>query len=408
MMEFDGGKALAYAREIAVPRLVGTDGEARARGTIRGRLAEFGYDARIERFRFFPAFPMFYAKAVSAAALAGLAIAVALEPGAPRLSALIAVATCLVALRGGKRYAEYAAHPDVDHAARRPWLARLFPRLGIAAESANVVATTGGDAGREFVVLAHYDSKSQNIAITTRIACVAGLYLGIVALAARLGADLIAPALAASPVARWTALALYAVALVGGVGVLSLRVTDDSPGALDNAGSVGVVLHLAEILAREAPPKGVRVRFLLTGAEELGLAGAGAHALALDPADAPRLLHVNLDGVGGGGRLYCTMETALFSGNARKFPEVIGLATRAAEAMGSKIRVLKRVIGGAADHFPLVSRGFRALTIGHYSRASRTVHTAADRPELLDADSLAEAGGLVRRVLRDFAESDPR
>ena len=402
--DFDGQRALLHARAISYPRMVGSAGEARAREYIRSTLAGLGYDAKVEPFRFFPSFPMTFAKGVAAASLAGLALALVFEPIHPRFAALIALFTGFIAVRGSRRFAAYSERPDLDHSAKW-WLRSLFPRAGLRAESANVTSATPGDAEREVVLLAHYDTKSQNISIVTRIACVAALTLGIFVVAGRVALDLIAPSLAESGAARGVTLAVYLLALAGGIGVLSLRVSDRSPGALDNAGSVGVLLHLAELFAQSAPPAGWRIRFVLTGAEELGLAGANAFALALDREPAARRVHLNLDGVGGGGRLYCTMETALFSGNASRYPGTIALATGAANDIGAPIRVLRRVIGGAADHFPLVQRGFPALTIGQYSRASWTVHTDRDRPELLSAAALAEAGRLVLRMIERAAEA---
>jgi hypothetical protein len=47
---FDGERAKQYVREIAFPRMVGTEGERKAAETIAGILKELGYQVRQEEF----------------------------------------------------------------------------------------------------------------------------------------------------------------------------------------------------------------------------------------------------------------------------------------------------------------------------------------------------------------------
>ena len=60
-----------------------------------------------------------------------------------------------------------------------------------------------------------------------------------------------------------------------------------SPGTVDNASGVGVLLNLARCLVVKPPTNKVRITFLLSGAEECGMAGAlryiQRHAKAYDP-----------------------------------------------------------------------------------------------------------------------------
>jgi Zn-dependent M28 family amino/carboxypeptidase len=68
-----------------------------------------------------------------------------------------------------------------------------------------------------------------------------------------------------------------------------------SPGANDNAASVGILLHL---LPRLIVPPSLRVRLLFTAAEELGYLGARAYVGAMPLADIAGVLSLELCGIG--------------------------------------------------------------------------------------------------------------
>lgn len=70
-----------------------------------------------------------------------------------------------------------------------------------------------------------------------------------------------------------------------------------SPGANDNAAAVGILLHLLERVA-QAPPSRLRVRFLFTGAEELGYLGARAYVAGVALGDLAGVLSLELCGIG--------------------------------------------------------------------------------------------------------------
>ncbi len=74
---------------------------------------------------------------------------------------------------------------------------------------------------------------------------------------------------------------------------------DYSPGAVDNASGVGLLLAMAEQFA-EMPPEGLRPGFLFTGAEETGMHGARSFASGLEPGQKDQLFVLNVDMVGAG------------------------------------------------------------------------------------------------------------
>ena len=93
----------------------------------------------------------------------------------------------------------------------------------------------------------------------------------------------------------------YTVELGAGDRVLLLAAHHDavpgSPGANDNAASVGLLLTLIERLAA-SPPRAMRVRFLFTAAEEQGYLGARQYVLGANVGELAGVLSLELCGIG--------------------------------------------------------------------------------------------------------------
>lgn len=111
---------------------------------------------------------------------------------------------------------------------------------------------------------AHYDSKGQPISMATRI---------VGSAAAVLGAAGTLVALAAG----WTLIPTLAALGLGAAILAGNRVTDRSPGALDNASGLVAILAILDAL-----PRHTDVGVLFLDAEEFGL--VGARALVMDRA----------------------------------------------------------------------------------------------------------------------------
>ncbi|WP_243446054.1 aminopeptidase [Polymorphobacter fuscus] len=117
--------------------------------------------------------------------------------------------------------------------------------------STNIIAERPGTSGKAIIVGAHYDSRTP---------------LGVAEIDRRVGGP-------------------------------------DLEGLDDNASGVGVILELAERLARAKPTHSIR--FILFGAEEIGLKGAHEIVRRMTPAEQrATLLMINIDSIVTGDRLY--------------------------------------------------------------------------------------------------------
>lgn len=208
-------------------------------------------------------------------------------------------------------------------------------------------------------LVAHSDAKGQPLSMLARLGAVALLVLGI----------------AGVFVTPWLGLA----ALAGGILLALNRVTDRSPGAVDNATGLLTVLAILDRL-----PAGAPVGVIFTDAEELGLAGARALVR-----DRPQLLAgttvLNFDGIDDQGPARVLRHKA--------GPVGLGLA----HALGTRPRGLFPVI---VDGRVLAHAAGECVTImkGGW-RTALVVHRPSDRPERLTLAGVNQVAGAVARVL---------
>ena len=343
-------------RELAVPRLVGSPAHARVRDVLKRELTARGYIVLEHQF-----------------AVRRTAGPAALVPVGGAL-AVAAIGTVLVA----------AVSPA--HAAVACWL--LVAVLGLSAvllvrrrATPIVGVNLIGVRPRARIALwltAHYDSKGQPLSMALRI--------GAVVLSAVGAAGLLAIAVVRLAGHPWNGIVLAALALIGLIGGLLLlwnRVTNDSPGAVDNASALATLFAIVDQL-----PIGAPVGVLFPDAEEYGL--IGARALVEDRANLfAGTAVLNFDGIDDRGSTICFVH--------RPGPAVAAVAT----ALGARRRrFLPVVVDGLA--FGRVARECATIMRGDW-RTACVVHTPLDAAERLTLEgSSAVAGGVARMLARLF------
>jgi hypothetical protein len=207
-------------------------------------------------------------------------------------------------------------------------------------------------------LVAHYDSKGQPISMAVRLA-------GFVALVAGLMTVFFFPLAAA-------VLLIAAFAIL-----LQNRVTDDSPGAVDNATAVIAALMTVDLLQRST-----HVGIVFPDAEEFGL--IGARALVAERAELfAGAAVVNLDGLDDGGRSTAFLHR----------PGPLGRAIASAVA-ARRWRWLPVVVDGIV----LARVAGECVTILKGTLTTmRIIHTPHDRAERLTlAGARTVAEGLAR------------
>lgn len=366
---------------LAHPRRTGSAGAHYVDRALRKRLRSLGYEIRELPFEFSGWVGRFGAPVAGAVLLAGVLIGVVLLFGGMPLGGVVALGVTLLCLAAMAAFALPAV-------LGLPW--------GREKGVNWLVARPG--ARPRFLVAAHRDTKSQPVSTFLRAGAVvaAGAALLILLLLAFLALYV--------PFVLWTPLIgiIGAVAIASATVLLSCSAGNDSPGALDNASGLAAVLGIAERLRKRDD-----VAFLLTDAEELGLAGAQAVAPAL-----PRLEGlINLDGLDDEGPFHLIERHG--------WPRPRGLAPNLAAPLLAVANTLdlplvrrNLPVGLLVDSVAFVREGLAAVTLMRGTSASlRRVHRPGDSAARIRGDGVVSAIALVDgalAVLRSPAPpSDP-
>jgi hypothetical protein len=352
---------------IARPRLFGTAGAVHVARLLRERLEAAGLTVEVQGFRFstwpgrwgVPALGLLLTLVFTIAGLHAAA-------GNATMAATTLAVTLLLLVP-----LPFLAGPAVDG----------LP-IGRAA-GRNIVASRQGATPR-FLIVAHRDSKSQPVPLGLRIAAVA---LSLVAIPATMFSAL----LGSGALATACAIAGAASSVV----LVFCGTGNRSPGALDNATGLVALLELA---AHETAGD---VGFLVTDAEELGLAGARS-AAARSGCDVEAV--INLDGLDDGGPI--RLLTGRGPGARQRAVRLEAALADAARARGLEVRAHHVPAGLMVDHLPFASAGLPAITVmrGH-ARSLARVHRAADSLDRVSGSGALLVAEVVSAALENLRQS---
>ena len=175
-----------------------------------------------------------------------------------------------------------------------------------------------------------------------------------------------------------------------------------SPGAVDNAAAVGVLLELARVLAASPPP--IPVILVFTANEEIGL--VGAEALAARIGDGVGLA-LALDLIGGSGALSLNGASELVGASEMRW------LARAADRAGVIVRapLAHRVVSRwwpqaeRSDHGAFTRRGIRAFHLYDRGQDGEWIdlayHREGDVLARVDRASVDELGRLLRALVAE-------
>lgn len=193
---------------------------------------------------------------------------------------------------------------------------------------------------------------------------------------------------------------LYTVAALGSLGGLWLvglqlipPASEElaySPGANDNASGVGVLLAVAEELAKQAPLP-LSIAFLFTTAEESGLYGAQDFVQA-HPEWVKTTRVVCVDMVGKGEVLYYVAKEGIFNPlyTDRKLQQAFLLANPSLQPLWHTLR--------SGDYAPFCQGGFQAISLesGGKSLTDWSYHTVFDTVEKINP-------GMLKQVIKTLS-----
>jgi ABC-type multidrug transport system fused ATPase/permease subunit len=395
-MNFDPQIALHYAAAISRPRRVGTVTHEEVAAEIAERLRGWGYAVEQQPFTFYTASEIF----LKLFLLISVFLIAMLLLWQVRVIAVLLVLLIALFMPLNHRVQSAALQRDGRglQLGQRFTSANLIARLSL--RGAHSEQSTAESKNRDETVpdvphlylVAHYDSKSQHMPLAVRI----------VLFMLAISAGLILVVLTLLDVSSAFYIPIGLLALASAVPLLFLDVGNDSPGAIDNASSVGLVLHLAEVLARRTDWQDkLHLTILIPSAEEMTLMGSVAYVAAheevlREQGRSGGVYILNFDGIGIDGDLY-------YVGHSRQSysSDRISLLTRVQNACAELDLPLKRFgfIGALFDHIPFAQRGFDAISLITVGKASRSVHTPADAIDKLHVRGFDQAGRVALRVI---------
>jgi hypothetical protein len=399
-INYDPRHALQIAVSIAHPRRVGSQAETQVGRELADCLEQAGYQVQPEPFRFADAHPVFLVMEIIACQVLVVITIWLYIVGSPIKTLTAVLLLLLVGLINRLNRAVQESSLVVEERKLTAWV-RLCQWVGRTYQATNYVAKKPGSHSEEgvphLILVAHYDSKSQRIPLAARMTL---FFLGISGLLLFAGLILLVPLL---PGLVTPALVMGGLAMFAGVPLWFLDLGDDSPGAIDNASSVGVVMELAQALANnpEVHCK-IDLTILLTSAEEASTMGAVAyvqrHAKELRQWDKSNRLYVlNLDGVGVDGSLRWVGMGARSTSHSE--PRLLSLVDQACTELGYEIKDFY-LPGALYDHLPFAELGLDAGTLVAVSRASLGIHTRKDSADQLNIRGFEQAGQVTLKVIR--------
>ncbi len=274
-----------------------------------------------------------------------------------------------------------------------------YKSIGKKKSSRNIVASNQNpDAEKKIIVMAHYDTKSQFLPMRLRIpTLILSIFGGIIFSLTIIGISISAEFLAFSiPYSYFWYFGLFLSVIT--VLLIFNRTRNGSPGVIDNASGVAIMLELAREVSDNLSKK-LDIEFVATSAEEIGLKGAASflknHKKELKNEN---VFLVNLDALGSGELKY---NSGYGFPTKRTSRYINGLIKETAEEQDIKINSKYVLTGLAADHMPFVENGFEATWL----RSSlSTVHTDGDNLDRINKDNLENAGVIVQELIYRIGE----
>jgi len=381
----DGNRIFDDAAALAYPRYPASDGDAKAISWLESRFEEIGLETKLQWFTYDlgPAQRALRLVLLASAIFVGLAGIVTTRTPVAGLILLVA-----------------AFSPAAVFLAWSPWLEKLYRREG-KTRTANVIGRRGVTEPRmTLMLMAHHDSKSQSLTFPFRMGLTITAIAGACVLASL---TLIAILTGKLPGPTWLAPAAGTATAVAAFVLSTMKSGNRSPGGVDNAGSVAITLAVARRLIVELADD-IELVILSTGAEEDHMIGAmrwldvNAKSLVF-PAYC-----LNFDGAGAPGRAVLIERY----GFGRVFSaEMSAAARRASDRLGLRPRGIVMLPGMGIDSIPFAHRGIPCLTLssGSLGRATMSVHSANDRAEHLDPDTLAEIADLAYETMMELSSA---
>lgn len=372
--------AREIATELAFPRLVGTEGEAKAQEIISKKFESIGNSFNVEELKCsdFP-INIVFRIVLPIAALMLLGGRLFSEPllglnnpiGSLIFSILALIWLALSSTIINQSFGRVAP------------IGRIFETKNFISEITPI------NPKGHLIYVSHYDSKSQFYPGLVRILLfIVGLITGFIYAIQAIGRS-ICILIAVSPTGFWDpSIYFFLVTFCLNLLLILNFVGNRSPGAIDNATGVGTVLELLRIFKMD-PLENLKLSFVITAAEELGLYGAADYVKRRRGQMDPKTTYfLNYDGIGKGKTILLTSYGIPPKKTSPILNKLIGEVVEEHSLKDSFSKVYLP-IGAATDHVPIQRAGYEVTMLGSFISE---FHTSKDSAAKIEDKSLKIAG----------------
>lgn len=387
----DAQDAYQYTKDLSFPRLVGTNGQKKAANYIANKFKEFGIQVNREEFKC-SNFPINFVFRVIAPVVGVLVLLmdifyllsqsfstdqfhiIQVSP----LAIIFSIITFILALMT----------PTIQ--------TKCFGKFSNFKPNfrcENIVGEIlSEDSKTNVILMGHYDTKSQLYPAIIRVFLflIGIIWAMIISIIMFLGQILLLIGFS-EPISSnsilfdlfhitfWKAFFPFIINFL----LIFNYVGNKSPGAIDNASAVGIILALAKKF-QENPLKNVNLYFAATDAEELGLYGAAAyiqkHKSEFDPKNT---YFLNYDSPAVKGKIKLLTSYGI---PKRSTSKVINkILFKIAKEHEINIGSIYLPFGAATDHVPIQAKGYEIAVM---VSLVRRVHTKKDSIEYISVEGL--------------------
>jgi len=378
------------ADELAFPRLVGSSREEEAINIVSNRFKEVGYE-EIYREKFKTSFYNWIISRYIFLPLGIFLISMALVYYIYPLISLIFIALMVYGLLKGLSLINSDEIKLLKDEEKNYETENIFVKLN------------SNEVKSKIIFMAHWDSKSQTFSSATRIAilmvAVFGylilniVYFVLIIISTLFSIDL-------TLLANILTIACIIIAVDGFLNFLN-KTGNESPGAIDNAGAVGVVMELSRYF-KNNPLENIEFTFLIPSSEELNLGGA-KHFLFTHEEQYPQesTYVINLDVIGGDKNLRLFSSYGIPKKNSSE--ELNDFILESGEELEVDVKEVYLATGAWSDYMPFIKRGYKASWIGS-SPGFKKVHTPEDTMALVTKEGLKNGLEVCVRTTEKIAK----
>ncbi|HUY01557.1 MAG TPA: M28 family peptidase [Candidatus Deferrimicrobium sp.] len=386
-MELDYENAYRITERLSFPRLIGSEGEKKAIETVSEEFQKAGFsgithqDFETSFFNWFIARFIFLPLGLILITAAYLLI----------ISPIVSIILSILMLLVGMYATRFSSSGDKPIGKKYP-TENLFVKLPAPSNKIDIL------------FMAHWDSKSQTFSTLTRIilfviAIFGALVLavlifigGIISLTGTLNLQFYWGVLISSIV----------IAVIANLNIFN-KTGNESPGSLDNAASVGVMLELARYF-KANPPKNINLTFISTGSEELNLGGANAFIKKHKHLDPSRTYFINFDGIGGKGII--RLITSYGFPKKSSSDKLNALFMEVAKDNNIICKSIWLPVGAWSDYMPVIQAGFEACWLASQG-SMLNVHLASDNMDTISKEGLKNVLilniGVIKKLDSEFS-----